>query len=394
MRVRSRSGARLCLLVVTLFGSWAPWPARAQLEGDTGDAERIASAQRLALLAVQQGLTALSPPTAQSVNYVYDPVQEIFRRNEKLGPVSFLTAETVGRNVSVLRFSAAAFSLDDSVGVFSRFDSLDADGNVVDSGEGVESIGIDAAIYIFSLGFSYGLTDRLDVGISLPIVIADVQGFAPDPDLGARFVFTDEQGFEDDSAIGLGGVALGAKAALLDTEWLAAALSFEVVLPSPNEDHYAGPESFAFFPQAAVTVPLASWLSVGGSAGYNHQLDDEELRRIAWKAGAWASLAGATFDAGVSGAEFDEDITFLPDREFFGVEEPLADGTVLVERNSLEDATVDNSYVAVVSGIKWPVSRSVSLTAGVTIPVIGDGINPRVIGSLGLEYQGGVAATD
>src|SRR5882724_289852 len=316
-------GLRRILPEVALFVAlWLPGVSSAQQSvADSGaaqEAARTGSAQRFTLLAVQQGLTALTPATAQSINYVYDPRLEVYQLNEKLGPTSFLTADTVGKGVRVMRASIAAFSLEDTVGVPSHFDSFDADGNFVGREEGTERIGIRAALYIFSLGFTYGIADRVDLSLSVPVVVTDVEGFSPgDPATGERFVFQKGSGFNAGGSVGLGLVSLGSKVKAFDLEWLKAAVSFELVLPSPNEKEFAGPGSVGLFPQLSLVSPLASWLSIGGSFGYNYELDDPELRRLAWKAGAWTSISGVTIDAGAAGAEFDKDVTFLLREEDF-----------------------------------------------------------------------------
>jgi hypothetical protein len=98
---------------------------------------------------------------------------------------------------------------------------------------------IDIAIDRTIVSATYGLHDRVDLGVIVPVGRARVSGFSAyfqespgDPQ--------DQREFSDGSSFGIGDVVVRAKAALSDAEQFSTALAFDVRLPTGDTEKLMG----------------------------------------------------------------------------------------------------------------------------------------------------------
>src|SRR5262249_7457753 len=140
------------------------------------------------VLAVQQGISALPPTSGQSFVYEFDPNLGVPVRSERLGPISFRTAETIDRGVLTLRAATSYFAVPATLGPIDF--RLHAPGNQSQFAKlGTE---IDSKVGVLDLTLSYGIARRVEANLNLPIVVVDAQAsqiFSSDPRISGALGF-------------------------------------------------------------------------------------------------------------------------------------------------------------------------------------------------------------
>jgi hypothetical protein len=150
---------------------------------------RADAAQRMIVLAVQQGISSLPPTSGQSFTYEYDPETDTFVKSKHLGPVSFRSTETVGEGRFSARVAASYFELSDRFGpveylatgplaseAVASFKILFPD---VDVGPAQNQLltrfglAAQARVAIFNLSANYGITHNFEVSVNVPLVVTD-----------------------------------------------------------------------------------------------------------------------------------------------------------------------------------------------------------------------------
>jgi hypothetical protein len=175
---RSREVGRVVapLLAAALLVMAAPRPllAQAPVTGDSLPALRKALYE-----GILNSVGTLPTATGGGFTYQFDPALGVFvRSTETLGPIFADRAETTGRGKFTI------------IGSYSRFTFDDVDGTSLHSGEilagsavfvgnavrlSVNSIREDVDADVFTIGGLYGVTDRIDVGINIPILRVSVK---------------------------------------------------------------------------------------------------------------------------------------------------------------------------------------------------------------------------
>lgn len=404
----------------------------AQLAANFGLRERSQAASELVLQSVQQLLQSLPPPVSQTYRFEYSDELGVMVREERVGANLFREPGTLGSGRFAARVSTAYFEASDSFLATYRNTSdrsCEPEGCYT-----VVGIAPEASVVAINFGVGYGLADYAEVYVNVPIVITDVSadvsytnelsrpedrqryvdvvgrdtarriargenvplddGTGQTSTIGLRrtnlndFAVDElsDASFSDGTSVGLGQVALGTKLRFPRiANRLDLALNAEILLPSPNEDEFAGVDSAGFNVRLLSALRIVDDLRLLTAAGYTYDGDFESLRGFTWSSGLVFSQTWGTVDLGLGGTLYQEGIRWTPreveslpdpDRGIDRAEYVLADG----ESNELDD-----NFVDVRIGAKFPIGSSFALSGAAIIPVVGSDFRPDAIGSIGFE---------
>lgn len=271
----ARAQEKLAYLIPTLFGpTGLIVNSEARLpNGDTHSAHFNSSFQANfspfnSALASRLASVPLPAP-ASGFTYTFDPALGVFNRSTRsFGPLVADRAETIGKKRASLGFAYQYFSFD-------RIDGLDlGDIPIVfthdnpAAGTGRDDVitgrnAISAQMAQFTAYLSYGISDRIDVSVALPLVSVDlaVSSRATIQRIGTvneaiHFFYEptgDHYGNTADfrksgHATGIGDVALRLKANVLHRSNLGMALGVESRLPTGDERDLLGAGALAIKP--------------------------------------------------------------------------------------------------------------------------------------------------
>ncbi len=395
---------------------------RASAQDPFGAQARADAVSRMLVLGIQQGISSLPPTSGQSFSYVFDPeLATLVAGKARLEPVSLRSTQLVSPGTMSFRFAGSMMNLRESFGP-NVYEARTLDGELFGYAE--FGSGVDARIGLFNVAANYGIRDRIEIGINVPLVWVDVEAwqtfstpqslaFVPSRDArvgGAgsleqleelKRIASDEDpetdglvyrsdGYRDlglrfhrGSHVGLGRVSVGGKALLLGRERVQLAAMLELFLPSPNEDEFAGSESVSLLPRLVARYEPWSWIRLHGDVGYEGDFQEAELRRFVWNAGA--SLPGGSYvaDLGFGGSVFEEAIAWSPRR---ATSMGDADAPPL-EITALGSTTLGRSFVDALAGLKLQVHEHVLASVAVTMPLNEAGLRSDVVVTVGLEVH-------
>lgn len=405
---------RLQISLVALFvGLVLRAPAGAQ-ENQFGGQDRANAARHMIVLAVEQGIASLPPVSGQAFSYEYDPATDTYARSKRLGPTSLRSTQTIGEGKLSLRLATSYMELADSFGPMTY--ALAPEDPSLPGPRGFAKFGLTAKakVGLINLAASYGLTQRLELTLNVPLVVVDVQAsqsFTTRPDTlsvppgqavlsGAStqegldellrtggLVFRRETfrdlgfSFNDGTHVGLGRISVGGKAVLYAGQRLRLAVTPEFFFPSPNEAQFAGSESASIAPRLVAQLSLAEWLKLHQDAGYDYDFSEAELRRFVWDTGVSVPLRRLTFDCGIGGSVFDTPIEWTP-RVALGAATATFPATTAT---ALGDNTIGDTFIDMLLGIKLRVSDHAVISGAVTVPLNDQGFRPAAIGTLAVE---------
>lgn len=222
-------------------------------------------------IALGTQLSALPIPTAASgFTYTFDPeTGGSDRSTMSFGPILAERAETIGKKKISYGTSYQYFSFDELEGVdLDRVSAVFTHDDPDDSGRSdvVTTLNsISVSVGQLTTFFTYGLTDRLDLSIAVPIVTTDLEvasqatirrlgtaatpetHFFGDPDRITR-------GFSaSGSATGVGDVIVRLKRAMAKKGSRSLALGVDVRLPTGDEEDFLGSGAEGFKPFAVLS---------------------------------------------------------------------------------------------------------------------------------------------
>lgn len=403
----SRTAKILAALLHLLLALGLPRSAGAQAFGIQ---DRANAAAELVVLGVSQAIAALPPAAAQSFSYDFDPQLQTFTRSEQLGPTVLRSTETLPRGALTARIATTYFALSNRqppidyeitglpMPLYTKFGA-----------------GVDAKVGIINLSSSYGLLDRVELYVNVPLTVVSATArssfvsYASEADLpieeativaapSIRSLDTNladgtliiregsvdklNASFNDGTSVGLGRVSLGTKALVVRGSLVSAAVSLDVFLPSPSSAEFAGPDSFAIVPRAISSLRLTKAARLHADAGYDYDTEYAELRSFTWSFGGSYAFSGATLDGGVAGNVFAEGIEWTPSRF---VQPPGSLVDVPLEFQALGDNQLGTNYVNFLLGAKIAIASNTVLSGSVYVPLNDVGIRPAAAGTLALE---------
>jgi hypothetical protein len=312
----------------------------------------------------------------------------IYRLNPTLG-----TAERATTNFGPFLLERALTVGGDRVafGVtwqWARFDRLDGhdlrDGTFItaanqfrDEAEpfDVEALTLHLETQTVTLAATAGVTDRLDLGVALPIVHVTLEGERANTYRGQRVV----QALASAYTTGIGDIAVRAKVRLAGGADNGLAVGADVRLPTGREEDLLGAGTRAirwYLVASAERGPVASHVTGGYAIG---GLSDELSYGAALSLSATPRL---TIGAELYGRQLLTGGRIVPTFS----PHPLIAGVDTL-RLLPTDATM--AVIVLATGLKWNVGGEWVLNAGVSLPVTGNGLTARFVPSFALERSFG-----
>jgi hypothetical protein len=320
--------------------------------------------------------TLPAPSTSAAFQYRLNPeLGTVERATQTFGPSFVERAQTAGRNqVSY----GLAFQ-------YMRFDTLDGrnlrDGTLVTTANkfsdeaapfDAERLTLSIDANVATLYGNYGVTDRLDVGVLVPMVSLQVSGSRLDNYRGQTFM----QATASSHAVGLADVIVRSKYALYQSGSSGIAAAVDVRLPTGRQADLlgAGSTSTKFSGIGSVESGRLSASANGGLAvgGLATEIDYDGALALAAtpRVTIAAELLGRWIDGPGKVVE-----TTTPHPSLAGVQ------TI-----RLSPDTSSWNVLTLVPGFKWNLSDTWVLAANVTIPLTSAGLTARFTPFIGLDY--------
>jgi len=205
-----------------------------------------------------------------------------FRFNNDSSGMNFLVDIPLGPGQQITFIDAGGGAISGS-GVAGSHDAAFVNGSV--SVPGVRPV-LDAEldVDVFAFFLNYGVTDWLDVGAVVPLMNVEGSGQvttfgitgAPN---GVLSTFR-----KHDSSFGFGDLILRAKARVLTTPFVDAAVRGDVTLPTGDEDEFRGYGNPAFGPTIILSKTFGI-VSPHANVGLNFRTDDPDQHSFRWATG-------------------------------------------------------------------------------------------------------------
>jgi hypothetical protein len=324
-------------------------------------------------------------PFSSSVSgftFAFDPSLGTFlRTTETLGPLFAERAPTLGRGRLNVHFSYTFFTYDtfegkslshfpviarhepDVIGLPDVREQFELDTVRID-------LNIKLRVQIFAFAATYGITDRLDVGVFVPItsVDMDVKSHAQVVVSPANTLFPNVHTFvggpesPDDAAhghaFGLGDVVLRAKYSLLKSELLDVSGAFLTKLATGDHKNFLGTGATTLRPFLVLSRTLFELLTPHLNIGYEFNLDRWHQSAVEYALGVDVGTARWT----VAG-------------EILGSSAPAGDG--------IGDHIVNGAL-----GVKWNPWKQLLVLANAQVPLNrNSGLRSNQILTFGAEYS-------
>ncbi len=254
-----------------------------QLDGSTHAAHFNSAFQsefRLMNVALTSQLATVPLPSpASGFTYSFDPATGTFVRSTRsFGPILAERGETIGRGRIAFGYSYQFFSFDHLDGIsltnvpaVFRHDNPDLGGGRTDVVATANTI--EATVSQFTGALTYGVTDRIDVSLAVPVVRtrlallsnATIHRVGTGSNLGVHY-FRDEdaidgygstrQYFAEGSAGGVGDLVARVKATLMREGSRAFAAGLDVRMPTGDDKNLLGSGAVGIRPFAAVSASI------------------------------------------------------------------------------------------------------------------------------------------
>jgi hypothetical protein len=319
--------------------------------------------------------------------FALDPLLGTFvRTTETLGPLFAERAPTLGRGRLSLNASYTFFRYDTFDGHdLDHFDVVARhDPSIIgfpDEREQFENdvlglrLDIDIKVQILALAATYGITDRLDIGIFVPFVHVDMRvksiaRVVPSPD---NTLFPDVHTFTggpespvdeaSDDATGLGDIVLRVKYYMLKSSLIDVAAAVLVKLETGDADNFLGTGDTTVRPFVVVSrtffdVPLLGFnVTPHLNLGYEFNVDHRHENALEYVLG---------FDVG---------------------SQRLVIAGEIIGSHELDGDGIGDNLVNASVGIKWNPLQRFILAANVQFPLNHDGLRSAVIPTFGVEYS-------
>jgi len=317
---------------------------------------------------------------------MFDPESGTFVRSTKsLGPLLAERPSTLGRGRFNLGVSFTYYK-------YNEFEGQDLDNLKVDALHQPDTLDpadkrtnfeldtvrinldIDIDVWVLALNATYGITDRLDVGILVPLVSVemDIKARAEiivSPETPMRTPpihrFGDESPDDSasDDAIGLGDIILRGKYQLLQSDVMDIAGAMLIKLETGDEDNFLGTGDTTVRP---LMVAARTFNNVLGSSisftphlnfGFEWNLNESDESTVEYVLG---------FDVG--------NTRWVIAGEFFGSHE--------LDRNGIGEDILATSV-----GAKWNPFDQFVLTANAMFPLNDEGLRSDLVTTVGVEYN-------
>jgi len=238
---------------------------------------------RLVNIALTSQLASIPLPSPGSgFTYKFDPGSGTFQRSTRsFGPILAERGETIGRGRVAINFAYQFFSFDHLDGVpiieipaVFKHDNSELGGGRTDVVATMNTI--VASVSQFSGAVTYGVTDRIDISLAMPVVNtrlsllsnATIYRVGTGQDRSIHYFLdptaigshgSSKQFFADQSASGLGDMVVRAKATLLRENSRALAAGVDARLPTGDEQNLLGAGAAGLRPFAAFSAAFGAF---------------------------------------------------------------------------------------------------------------------------------------
>ena len=370
------------------------------------------SLSTLGLLVQQLAPGAADFPAVSTVpgfTFRYNTELQAFERSSgSLGPVYVERPQTVGRGKLDIGFSYLFQDFDELDGasldgLSFRLDHADCCDPIGDPGDPLFETDtadlifdqFDLESHVLSLYATYGITDRWDVNVLVPIMFTSLDvnaravlnnrtlnDFTPDPDdrvhefPGGRRVRTSTV---DDDATGVGDLLLRTKYHFLSTNGFNLAGGLSLRLPTGDEDDFQGLDDVVLTPYLALSQEWGRF-DFHFQGGFDVNADDTERSRARYGIGVTTQLV--------------ERVAFLIDiigssslaEQDLSVTVPVIRGQDEVGSETITQG-LRTDIVDLSIGFKAALAQSVVGFAAVFIPLNDDGLRSDAVPTAGLEVS-------
>jgi hypothetical protein len=371
---------------------------------------------RLVNIALASQLAAVPLPSpASGFTYRFDPATGTFvRTTTSFGPIFTDRGETIGRGRLAFGFNYQFLSFDHLDGaslaaipaVF-RHDAFEQGGGRADV-VGTDNT-IEATVNQLSAALTYGLSDRVDLSVAVPIVrtrlsllsTATIYRVGTGDNLSVHYFKDDaaiggygstHQFFSEGSAGGLGDIVARAKSTVVRKGHQALALGLDVRMPTGDEQNLLGSGATGVRPFAAYSTSTGS---IAPHVNVGYQWNGNSVLAGDVKTEQKADLPDQFMYAIGGDGSLKQRITLVADL----IGQRVIDSPRLVERQStytgpagsvtLDDITFETvSYWthSVAIGMKANVAARVLLNFNLRFQLGKEGLADRLVPLLGLEW--------
>ena len=237
----------------------------------------------------------------------------------------------------------------------------------------VEALSLDLRTTTVVGAATYGVLDRVDIGVAVPVIQISLSGQRVNTYNGRPFL--QASGFTD--SVGIGDVALRGKVQLLRRPGGAAGASFELRLPTGSEENLRGAGQVGLKSRVVV--------SMGEGALEGH-------------ANFGFAIGGVSEEVGLSGAlsaAVSRRVTLTAEglvRRLSGlreIEEVIQAHPTAAGVDTLRLLPTGPTVLAVtaVGGVRWNIASTLLLNAYVTAPLTDTGLKARLTPTISVEYS-------
>lgn len=349
--------------------------------GDFQRDEQAAAATRDAIVTFLQTGLATIPVTSPASGFTYrlDPsLGAAVRSSDSFGPFFTERSLSAGRRQFSFGLAFSQASFDSMDGQNLRDGSLLATASRL-TGEAqpfdAETLTVRISARTVTVSAHAGLTDRLDIGATIPLVSIDFSGERVDTYRGAALV----QATASASATGLGDLVIHGKYSLWQRGASGIAAGVEARIATGDTENLIGSGEHIVTPRAIVSFERTR-IGVHGNVGYQF---GETVRALEYS-GAVSAVASprVTLIGEIVGRHVADDLRLTQ------IVEPRTDlaGVETIRLVALPGVT---NRAVVVGGFRWNVASQWLLGAYVLHPITTAGLNARWVLSFNLDYAFG-----
>ncbi len=379
-----------------------------------GDFQREFSQFNISLAAQLTSVPLPSP--ASGFTYSYDASTGTWKRTtQSFGPILSDRAETIGKN----KFS---FGLNFQYFNFNSVDGIDL-GNInavfrhddYQEGGGKADVvttnnSVDARVSQFTAFMTYGITDRLDISVAVPIVRtqlsvtsdATIQRVGTGTDVKVHFFYDPNKpgGYGNEkvfsasgTASGLGDVILRGKATLLKSGTAGLALGLDVRTPTGDEKDLLGAGAVGLKPFATFSVQFGK-ISPHLNLGY--QWNSASVLAGDVKTNTKGNLPHSLLYVGGADVGINEKLTFAFDilgqqifngPQLFVTSATTSSGTATATFPDIGFRHADYNIVNGATGIKFNVFGHILVNFNMLFKLNESGLRSKVTPLIGIEYS-------
>ena len=364
-----------------------------EIEANEGSESDLADSLALTQALSAQLSTFPLGSSAGGFAWTFDPSNGVFTRTTgSFGPIFAERALTVGRKKLNFGINYQRATFDEFEGLELRSGDIKFFTEFNNQVFGEDSLSLKVSTDTVGFFLNYGLTDRLDVGLAMPLVRVDM-------DASLRFIFVNRQGARvgntDEirsggrSKTGFGDAVLRAKYNVFQQAGGGAAVGLDLRLPTGDEDNLigiAGTQAKIYGVYSAAFGMFNPHVNVGYtfSRGNDAAADPDSVLfappdEFNYTAGVDVAIRPRLTVAG--------DIVGRSLRDIFRLElgDPFGLGAAFNEFE-LSDKTTLNSVLTSV-GVKYNVYGNLLVTANVLFPITKGGLRDKFTPVFGMDYS-------